>query len=54
MFHFYLLILNFMLFCTNKKKRLYNMGARGIVVGSGTMLQAGRSQVCFPMMSLDF
>jgi hypothetical protein len=30
------------------------MGARGSVVGWGTMLQAGRSRVRFPMRSLDF
>jgi hypothetical protein len=30
------------------------LGARGSVVGSGTMLQAGRSRVRFPMRSLDF
>jgi hypothetical protein len=29
-------------------------GARGSVVGWGTMLQAGRSRVRFPMRSLDF
>jgi hypothetical protein len=29
-------------------------GARGSVGGSGTMLQAGRSRVRFPMRSLDF
>jgi hypothetical protein len=28
--------------------------ARGSVVGSGSMLQAGRSRVRFPMTSLDF
>jgi ribosomal protein L34 len=28
--------------------------ARGSVIGSGTMLQAGRSRVLFPMRSLDF
>jgi hypothetical protein len=27
---------------------------RGRVVGSGTMLQAGKSRVRFPMKSLDF
>jgi hypothetical protein len=33
----------------------YNMArARGTVVGSGIMLQAGRSRDRFPMMSLDF
>jgi hypothetical protein len=30
------------------------VGARGSVVGWGTMLQAGRSRVRFPMRSLDF
>jgi hypothetical protein len=30
------------------------MGARGSVIGWGTMLQAGRSRVRFPMKSLDF
>jgi hypothetical protein len=29
-------------------------GARGSVVGSGTMLQAGKSRVRFPMRSLNF
>jgi hypothetical protein len=29
-------------------------GARGSVVGSGTMLQAGKSRVPFPMRPLDF
>jgi hypothetical protein len=29
-------------------------GERGSVVGSGTMLQAGRSGIRFPMKSLDF
>jgi hypothetical protein len=29
-------------------------GARGRVVGSGNMLQAGKSRVRFPMRSLDF
>jgi hypothetical protein len=32
---------------------LLTLGARGIVVGWGTMLQAGRSRVRFPMRSLD-
>jgi hypothetical protein len=31
-----------------------NLGARGSVVGWGTMIQAGRSWVRFPMRSLDF
>jgi hypothetical protein len=31
-----------------------NKGPRGSVVGWGTMLQAGRSRVRFPMKSLDF
>jgi hypothetical protein len=30
------------------------LGARGSIVGWGTMLQAGRSRVLFPMRSLDF
>jgi hypothetical protein len=30
------------------------MGPRGSVIGWGTMLQAGRSRVPFPMRSLDF
>jgi hypothetical protein len=30
------------------------VGARGRVVGSGTMLQVGRSRVRFPIMSLNF
>jgi hypothetical protein len=34
--------------------RTYSHGARGSVVGWGTMLQAGRSRVRFPMRSLDF
>jgi hypothetical protein len=29
-------------------------GARGSVVGSGTVLQAGRSRVRIPMRSVDF
>ena len=29
-------------------------GARGGAVGSGTALQAGKSRVRFPMVSLDF
>jgi hypothetical protein len=29
------------------------MGARGSVVGWGTMLEAGRSRVQYPMMALD-
>jgi hypothetical protein len=29
-------------------------GGRGSVVGSGTMLQAARSRIRFPMRSLDF
>jgi hypothetical protein len=33
---------------------VYITGARGSVVGCGTMLQAGRSRVRFPMRSLDF
>jgi hypothetical protein len=32
----------------------YRLGARGGVVGWGTLLQAGRSRVPFPMRSLDF
>jgi hypothetical protein len=32
----------------------FTLGAHGSVVGSGTMLQAGRSRVRFPMRSLDF
>jgi hypothetical protein len=30
------------------------MGARGVAVGSGTVLQAGTSRVRFPMVSLEF
>jgi hypothetical protein len=30
------------------------MGARGDTVGRGTALQAGRSRVRFPMVSLEF
>jgi hypothetical protein len=33
---------------------LVSVGARGSVVSRGTMLQAGRSRVKFPMTSLDF
>jgi hypothetical protein len=33
---------------------LHLSGARGSVVGLGTMLQAGRSRDQFPMRSLDF
>jgi hypothetical protein len=33
---------------------LRRAGARGSVVGSGTMLQAGRLRVRFPMRSLHF
>jgi hypothetical protein len=32
----------------------YNYGARGGAVGWGTALQAGRSRVSFPMVSLEF
>jgi hypothetical protein len=32
----------------------YEIGARGSVVGRGTMLHAGMSRVRFPMRSLDF
>jgi len=32
----------------------FPLGARGGTVGSGTALQAGRSQVRFPMVSLEF
>jgi hypothetical protein len=35
--------------CTDKIR-----GARGNIVGWGTMLQAGRSRVRFPMRSLNF
>jgi hypothetical protein len=33
---------------------IYMYGARGSVVGWGTMLEPGRSRVLFPMRSLDF
>jgi hypothetical protein len=33
---------------------LHYLEACGSVVGSGTMLQAGRSRVPFPMWSMDF
>jgi hypothetical protein len=33
---------------------LHQLGTRGRVVGWGSMLQAGRSRVRFPMRSLDF
>jgi hypothetical protein len=40
---------------TSQKIEIVNsLGARGSLVGWGTMLQAGRSQVRFPMGSLDF
>jgi hypothetical protein len=32
----------------------YYLGARGSVVGQGTILQARKSRVRFPMRSLDF
>jgi hypothetical protein len=38
----------------NTNPRLGILGARGSVVGSGTMLQAGRLRVRFLMRSLDF
>jgi hypothetical protein len=38
-----------------KKSVLYfKLEARGSVVGSGTMLQTGRSRARFPMRSMDF
>jgi hypothetical protein len=37
----------------NSNSRIEN-GARGNIVGWGTMLQAGRSRVWFPMNTLDF
>jgi hypothetical protein len=37
-----------------KWKCHWEWGARGSAVGWGTMLQAGRSRVLFPMRSLDF
>jgi hypothetical protein len=36
------------------KLHTVTMGARGSVVGSGTMVQAGRSRVQVPIRSLDF
>jgi hypothetical protein len=42
------------LYCTILHWSYVYMGARGRVVGSGTMLQAGRSRVRFPMRTLDF
>jgi hypothetical protein len=38
----------------NKLKCKYCCGARGGAGGGGTALQAGRSQVRFPMVSLKF
>jgi hypothetical protein len=38
----------------NRVPYVDNSGARGYVVSSGTMLQAGRSRVRFPMRSFDF
>jgi hypothetical protein len=38
--------------CVNVRV-LVDQGTRGSVVGSGTMLQAGRTQVQFPMESLN-
>jgi hypothetical protein len=43
----------FLEYMTDIRVSLYLDGARGREVGSGTMLQAGRSRVRFPM-SLDF
>jgi hypothetical protein len=44
--------------CSYLYTSIYNiyifMGTRGSVVGWGTMLQAGRSQVWIPMRQLDF
>jgi hypothetical protein len=39
---------------SNLLKPLVSLGARGTVVGWGTVLQAGRSRVRFQMKSLDF
>jgi hypothetical protein len=33
---------------------LQKLGVRGGAVGSGTALQAGRSRIRFPMVSLEF
>jgi hypothetical protein len=38
----------------NRNVYKYNMGALGSLVGWGTMLQAGRSRVQFPISSLEF
>jgi hypothetical protein len=46
---FYLVVVFCSVFTISK-----DMGARGIVVGWGTMPQAGRSWLRFPMRSLDF
>jgi len=35
-------------------QKFLNNGARGGAVGSGTALQAGRSLVQFPIVSLEF
>jgi hypothetical protein len=47
---------HFRMLSTLKNNSLINYirGARGSVVGSGTMLQAGKTQVQFLMRSLDF
>jgi hypothetical protein len=37
-----------------KIKSKYVAGARGNAVGWGTLLQAGRSRVLFPLRSLNF
>jgi hypothetical protein len=41
------------IYCMNVILQIANEVARGSVVGWGTMLQAGRSRVRFPMRSLD-
>jgi hypothetical protein len=38
----------------HNKRNTESLGARGSIVGLGTMLQAGRSRVRGPMRSLDF
>jgi hypothetical protein len=41
--------------CWKKINKLcYGCGARGLAGGRGTALQAGRSRVRFPMVSLEF
>jgi hypothetical protein len=41
-------------YLSNNHSFYIHTGARGSVIGSGTMLQAGRPRVRFPMRLLDF